>query len=204
SKALEVSKITKDTPNPENGVIVRDPKTGELTGMLRNAQGVLKGVPSSGGAAPFQKRGGAGTKRVHPDKPLWLASVSDRNASRGDLELYYSLLNSKELTIRINVARSFNPYGTRQQIAKRFDDLPGKDHLGGPTGVGGIWIRIGPIKFFLDGGMLNGTAFMRQPWPKGDTYQIVEDDYRGLLFVEPEQLKMFVEAWARRKWAVQA
>ena len=61
--------------------------------------------------------------------------------------------------------------------------LPGKDGKFGPTGVGGVWIRIGPIKFFLDGGMLNGTAYMRQPWPKGETYQITEDDYRGLLFV---------------------
>ena len=45
--------------------------------------------------------------------------------------------------------------------------LPGKDGRGGPTGVGDVWVRIGPIKFFLDGGMLNGTAYMRQPWPQG-------------------------------------
>ena len=35
--------------------------------------------------------------------------------------------------------------------------------------------------------MLNGTAFMRQPWPRGDTYQITEDGYRGLLFIKPDQ-----------------
>ena len=37
--------ITKDTHNPPNGVIVKDPSTGEPTGMLRNAYGVLKGRP---------------------------------------------------------------------------------------------------------------------------------------------------------------
>src|SRR5204863_6564343 len=47
SMALKVSKVTKSTPNPSNGVIVKDPKTGELTGMLRNATGVLRGVPGS-------------------------------------------------------------------------------------------------------------------------------------------------------------
>jgi hypothetical protein len=36
-----------------------------------------------------------------------------------------------------------------------------KDGRGGPTGVGDEWVRVGPIKLFLDGGMLNGTAFMR-------------------------------------------
>ena len=37
SMALKVSGVTKDTPNPTGGVIVKDPTTGEPTGMLRNA-----------------------------------------------------------------------------------------------------------------------------------------------------------------------
>ena len=43
--ALKVSGITRDTPNPANGTIVKDPKTGEPTGMLRNAAGLLKRLP---------------------------------------------------------------------------------------------------------------------------------------------------------------
>ena len=42
------------------------------------------------------------------------------------------------------------------------------------------------MKVFLDGGMLNGTACMREPWGVGPAYQITEPDYRGLLFVAPE------------------
>jgi predicted amidohydrolase YtcJ len=45
---------------------------------------------------------------------------------------------------------------------------------------------------------------MRQPWPKGDTYQIVEDNYRGLLFAPPEQVRMLVEEATKRKWQVTA
>ena len=96
-----------------------------------------------------------------------LTSIADRNAGRGDLDLYLALQKTSELTVRVNVARSFSPAGTREEIAKRLDDLPGKDGRGGPTGVGDDWVRIGPIKLFLDGGMLNGTAYMRQPWPQG-------------------------------------
>jgi len=203
STALKVCGVTAKTPNPPNGSIVRDPATGEATGLIRNADSVLKGVP------PGSNTSGAG--RRDAVKKLFalynsrgITSIGDRSASREAVDLYYSLLKNKELTVRINVARSFNPYGTREQIARRFDDLPGKDHLGGPTGAGGIWIRIGPIKFFLDGGMLNGTAYMRQPWPKGETYQVVEDDYRGLLFVPPDQVKVVVEEAAKRKWQVTA
>ena len=67
-----------------------------------------------------------------------------------------------------------------------------------PTGAGDEWVRIGPIKLFLDGGMLNGSAYMRKPWPRGDTYQITQDDYRGLLFIKPEQLQVVVEEAAKR------
>lgn len=34
---------------------------------------------------------------------------------------------------------------------------------------------------------------MRQPWPKGDTYQITVDDYRGRLFVKPQHLRMVLQ-----------
>jgi predicted amidohydrolase YtcJ len=51
SMALRVSGITKDTKNPPAGQIVKDPDTGEPTGMIRNASGALKGVPSAGGEA---------------------------------------------------------------------------------------------------------------------------------------------------------
>jgi predicted amidohydrolase YtcJ len=201
SLALRISEITRDTPNPPAGVIVKDPRTGEPTGMLRNAYRVLRGVPPASVASAARKRQ-AVKELFHLYNRQGLTSIADRNADRADLDLYQSLHKAGELTLRINVARSFNPYGTREEVARRLDELPGAERLGGPTGKGGVWIRIGPIKFFLDGGMLNGTAYMRQPWPPGDTYQIVESDYRGLLFIPPEQLRMVIEEAVRRHWQV--
>jgi predicted amidohydrolase YtcJ len=204
SEALRISGITKDTPHPRAGMVVKDPVTGEPTGMLRNAYQVLKGVPGSGDSVSAEKKREAVKKLFSLYNERGLTSVADRNAGRGDLDLYRSLHEKGELTVRVNVARSFNPIGSEEEIQKRFDDLPGKDNLGGPTGVGNEWVRVGPIKMFLDGGMLNGSAYMRKPWPKGETYQITEDDYRGLLFVPPEQLKMVVAEGAKRKWAMTA
>lgn len=203
SYALKISGVTKDAKNPAAGVIVRDPKTGAATGMLRNAYGVLKGVPPANPAGKAATR--AAVKKLFAlYNAQGLTSVADRNADRAALDLYLDLHAKGELTLRVNVARGVSPYGTREEVAKHLDKLPGKDGKGGPTGVGGVWVRIGPIKFFLDGGMLNGTAFMRTPWPPGPTYQIVESDYRGLLFVPPEQVKMLVEEAAKRKWQVTA
>ena len=202
--ALKVSGITKDTPSPKAGMVVKDPTTGEPTGMLRNAYGVLKGVPGGGGDLTAEKRREAVKKLFRLYNERGLTSVADRNAGRGDLDLYLELQKANELTVRVNVARSFGAGGTRDDIARRLDDLAGKDKRGGPTGAGDEWVRIGPIKMFLDGGMLNGSAYMREPWPKGPTYAVTEDDYRGLLFIQPEQLKIVVEEATKHKWQVTA
>jgi predicted amidohydrolase YtcJ len=202
--ALVASGVKKDTPDPLPGKIVRDPKTGEPTGMLRNAYGVLKGVPSAGETLTAAQKRDALKKLFRSYNTLGLTSVADRNAGREALDLYYALKDAGELTIRVNVARSFDPKGSREVIAKRFEDLPGEGGRGGPTGTGDDWVRVGPIKLFVDGGMLNGTAYMRDPWPKGPTHQVTEDDYRGLLFIPPDQLRMVCEEAARRKWQVTA
>jgi predicted amidohydrolase YtcJ len=202
SMALKISGVTKDTKNPGTGVVVKDPVTGEPTGMLRSAYGVLKGVPGGGEGVSAEKKRDAVKHLFSLYNEHGITSIADRNAGRSDLDLYLSLQKANELTLRVNVARSFGTGGSREEIAKRFDDLPGKDGRGGPTGVGDEWVRIGPIKMFTDGGMLNGTAYMRKPWPKGETYQITEDDYRGLLFVKTEQLQVICEEAAKRKWSV--
>lgn len=203
SKALEISGVTKDTKDPPAGQVVKDEKAGEPTGMLRNAYGVLKGVPGGGEGTAAEQRA-ALLKLFGLYNRHGITSIADRNAGRGSLDTYLALRKSGELTLRINVARSFGAGGTREAVGKRLDDLAGTDGRGGPTGAGDEWVRIGPIKLFLDGGMLNGSAYMRKPWPRGETYQITQDDYRGLLFIQPEQLEVVVEEAAKRNWQVTA
>jgi predicted amidohydrolase YtcJ len=204
SLALKVSKITKDTANPPGGVIVKDAETGEPTGMLRNAYGVLKGLPRESGNASAAAQREAMRKLIGLYNAHGLTSIGDRDAGRDALDIYLGLRDKGELTIRVNVSRSFDPSGTREEVTRRLDELCGKDKRGGPTGTGDEWVRIGPIKLYMDGGVLSGTAYMRQPWPRGETYQITEDNYRGLLFIKPEQLRMVVDEAARRRWKVTA
>ncbi|HEV3117838.1 MAG TPA: amidohydrolase, partial [Gemmataceae bacterium] len=204
SLGLTVSGINRGTPNPRSGTVVKDPQSGEPTGMLRNAYGLLRGLPREVASYSEAARRNAVKKLFALYNAQGLTSIADRDAGRDSLDIYLSLRDARELTLRVNVARSFDPNGTRDEIARRLEDLPGKDKRGGPTGVGDSWVRIGPIKIYMDGGMLNGSAYMRQPWPKGDTYQIVEDDYRGLLFIKPEQLQIVLEEAARRGWRMTA
>jgi predicted amidohydrolase YtcJ len=99
--ALKVSGVTKETKNPSNGVIVKDPKTGELTGMLRNASGVLKIVTKT--KAKPQDRREALKKLFALYNSYGITSISDRSSSVGAFNMYHDLLSKDELTLRINV-----------------------------------------------------------------------------------------------------
>src|SRR5262249_16289346 len=54
-------------------------------------------------------------------------------------------------------------------------------------------LRIIGVKTYLDGGMLTGSAFMRQPWGVSKIYAIDDPNYRGLQFIPKEKLTALVK-----------
>jgi predicted amidohydrolase YtcJ len=208
TKGLAHSGVTRGTPDPPAGRIVKDPSTGEPTGMLRNAYSVLKDLPTDAygdDGSPDESRLKQLFRRYNE---RGITSIGDRGASVPAIQLYRTLRDRGELTLRVNATRIMSPpFDDRAAIAAKLNELAGYATAGepcGPTGVGDHFVRIGPMKVFLDGGMLNGTAYMREPWGTGATYQITEPEYRGLLFVKPEVLAIIAEEAARRGWQMTA
>lgn len=210
SKALEVSGITRDTPDPPAGTIVKDPATGEPTGLLRNAYSALKGLPDDAYAARGTETDAEYVQALFRRyNERGITSVGDRGASDAALSVYRSLRDRGKLTVRVNATRilSVPPDASREVVSQAVRELAADDPNGepnGPTGAGDHHVRIGPLKVMLDGGMLNGTAYMRTPWGVGPTYQITEPDYRGLLFLNPPTLALVAEEAARRGWSMTA
>ncbi len=208
TKALTLSGITRETPDPPAGRIVKDPTTGEPTGLLRNAYSVLKGLPSDAyaGAAAADPNRVKELFRLYNTRGL--TSIGDRSASAEALRVYRGLRDRGELTLRVNATRVLQPpFGDRAAIVEGLRRLAADDPGGepnGPSGVGDHWVRVGPLKIFMDGGMLNGTAFMREPWGVGPAYQITEPEYRGLRFVAETPLMIIAEEAARRGWQMTA
>src|SRR5436853_4133723 len=62
-----------------------------------------------------------------------------------------------------------------------------------PLCRGGPMLRIVGIKTYLDGGMLTGSAYMREPWGTSTIYAIRDPRYRGVLFMSKERLLPLVE-----------
>ncbi len=206
SKAMQVSHITRDTPDPLPGQIVRD-ASGAPTGLLRNAAQLLKFAASSRQPTLAEQR--AALKHLyHLYNQQGITSICERRTEFEAIDMFRDLEKTGELTVRINCTRLMEPVPRKLDSAlKKLDEMTvGPDGRGsyGPTGVGDDWVRIGPLKVFLDGGVLIGTAYMREPWGVSDTYQITDPTYRGLLNVKPDLLNaLYLEA-ARKGWRLTA
>lgn len=207
SKALELSGITRDTPNPPPGEVVKDSKTGEPTGLLREAAQLLKvGAAARKPTAAEQRQAMQQLYRLYNQQGI--TSIGERRGDPEVIDLCRELEAAGELTLRVNLTRIMQPVPRTLDAALKlldgFTNAPAGKLPYGPTGVGDDWVRIGPFKLWLDGGMLIGTAFMREPWGVGQTYQITDPHYCGILNVPTNILNGLMLEAARRGWQLTA
>ena len=180
SLALELSGIDKDfrIPQGELGRIERE-ADGEPTGIIRSGAHLIKFEESQ--RAPTREDQLRRLKELLAAyNQIGLTSIADRNASPEAVELYEELLGRDELTARVFVSAAIDAQDPLEDIEASIAKLarhPRRRY--GPM----LWLR--GIKFFLDGGMLTGSAYMREPWGVSDVYSITDPNYRGLRFVPP-------------------
>ena len=102
SRALQAANITRNTPDPEGGIIVREPTTGEPTGVLKEAaQTLMDSVipePTLSDKLSSLRRGIAEAHR------LGVISVFDAGVDRAELELFETLRMAGELSLRFTFA----------------------------------------------------------------------------------------------------
>lgn len=153
SLALKLAGITKNTPNPQGGEIVKDPTTGEPTGILKDtAQDlVYKVIPPPS----KEKRLKAIKTAIKHANSLGVTSIQD-NSSKEDFEIYQELLKKGELSLRINVWRGVDYFRNFKEI-------------GIISCFGNNILRIGTIKIFVDGSMGAGTALFFEPYTDDPT-----------------------------------
>lgn len=181
--ALKLSGITREKhPNEgQVGKVERD-SSGEPTGILRSAAQFVKA--GSSGKSPTTEDRLTRLKMLIADyNATGITSVADRDTSTSGLELYRALHDRGELDVRVFINYSINPHqpieDVEAQIRKAASDPLHKQN-------DMLWVR--GLKAYLDGGMLTGSAYMREPWGVSKIYSITDPNYRGMRYIEAEHL----------------
>jgi predicted amidohydrolase YtcJ len=155
---------------------------GQPTGILRNCARYIKS--ESGRPSPSEADRLARLKQLLADyNSVGITSIVDANADRGGVELYRKLREQNTLT-----CRTFLAYGVDAQAPLEKVEAAIREAASNPLHQYNdmLWLR--GIKAFLDGGMLTGSAYMRQPWGVSKIYAIDDPQYRGVRFIEAEKL----------------
>ncbi len=183
SMALAMSGIDARFQVPEGQPcrVERD-RSGQPTGILRNCGRYIRS--GSGGTSPTNADRLSRLRQLLADyNSVGITSIVDANTSQADVELYRTLLEQKALT-----TRTFMAYAVDAQAPLEKIEATIREAVSHPLHQESdmLWLR--GVKTFLDGGMLTGSAYMRQPWGVSKIYSIDDPSYRGVRFIEPERL----------------
>ena len=198
SLALKISGITRDTPNPPGGEVVKGPD-GEPNGILRNASGLLKGI-SRAESFTEQEKLDALEKMLRLYAAAGLTAVGDRAVTQPDVELFRKLRATKGLPVRVVLTWRINASRPVDQVVREIRENPWT------TNQGDEWLKFGTFKVTLDGGQSVGTAYQRMPYgPFGrQLYGQTDPDARGTLFVPRDKLTTIFRAARDKGWQLTA
>ena len=151
AKALSVAGINKDTQNPENGEILKDPITGRPTGILANeAQDLLTRHIPPMTVSQMEK---ALKLAIHECVKYGLTSIHEARTTTKMLEAFHSLKDKGELRSRIYVMLDW----TEKDLIEVY-------YQSGPVLDPENMLTIRCIKIFVDGALGSRGAAMLEPY----------------------------------------
>jgi predicted amidohydrolase YtcJ len=181
SKALALAGITRETPDPVNGTIVRDSQTGEATGALKEAAAglVAKVIPKPTRAEKLLAlRAGMKWANEH--------GITRVHSAGGDfdaLDLYDEMRHRGDLSVRMYIAYFLDPPELRPRDVEAIESAQKKFH--------DAWIDAGAVKFMVDGVIESHTAAMLEPYTD-------DPSLKGKLFWEPARYNTAVVELQKR------
>lgn len=183
TRALKKAGITARTPNPRHGVIVKDPKSGELTGVLEEdaAARFATYLPQATGA----ERLDAIEHTVAQAHRLGITSLQTIGATEDDLDALDRLRRDGRLSVRVYAALDADQATDADldrlaRVRERFPDDP--------------LLKTGAAALTVDGVIGARTASMLEPYADRGT--------RGLLRYRQADLDRLVAELDRRRWQV--
>ena len=179
SLAIQAAGVTRETPDPPAdeiyaGGFERDPATGEPAGLFRDRakELILRAVPEP----THEQLVAALSAGSRAYNAVGLTGVGEPGLGPKELRAYQSAHDRGVLTVRTDMLLGAWGYvpASREPELKRWIA-----ELGVYGGFGDAILRIGGVKFMLDGGVGDRTARMSQPYAN-------EPENFGQWAVDPE------------------
>ena len=167
SLALQLSGVTKSTPNPSGGEIEKD-EQGEPTGMLK--EGAAMRLVESKIPSPTPELRRRGIDLALADLAKNGVTSAQDNSAWEDFLTYRAIKNDGKLTVRITEWLPF---------AVPLEKLEQMRRDGGTTDP---WLRTGALKMVTDGALGSRTAAMLAPYSD-------DPSTSGIMTIEPEKLR---------------
>ncbi|HEX4574545.1 MAG TPA: amidohydrolase family protein [Gemmatimonadales bacterium] len=153
--AMRAAGITRQTPTPPGGEIVRDARIGEPVGIFKDQALDLIGraipAPSS------EERDSALARALAHAESLGVTATAHMNASWADLASYRRLERAGRLTVRVAVYLPLEDWRAVADTVRR-------------AGAGDDWVRIAGLKGFMDGSAGSRTAYFFEPYADSAGY----------------------------------
>jgi predicted amidohydrolase YtcJ len=180
SKALALAGITRETPDPPGGKIVRDAK-GEATGALKESAGdlVAKVTPKP----THEERLAALRLGMHEANKFGLVRVHSAGQDFEWLDLYNELRQKQLLSLRFYIAYFLDPPELKADDIEKIEQARRTYH--------DDWISGGVVKTMLDGVIEAHTAAMLAPYSD-------DPEQAGKMFWEPAKYQQAVTELDRR------
>ncbi|MBI1951737.1 MAG: amidohydrolase [Acidobacteria bacterium] len=180
SAALKAAGITAGTPQlpKSRGEIVKDPKTGEPTGTLKEGATALidKVVPKPS----HDRKKTALLQGMRLANSLGVTSIQNCGGGRDEIDLYAELQREGRLTVRTSIAFTMpdTPEELTDALVAKIEAarLAHQDHF----------VRAGAVKFFADGVIESNTAAMLAPYTN-------DPSTRGVAHYDPQKLEAMVD-----------
>jgi predicted amidohydrolase YtcJ len=195
--ALRAAGITSATSDPPGGAIVKD-ANGQPTGLLRNVGALLSRFQNAANDnVPLDM-----LDRVHEAySRAGITSVIERGATMDGWRAYEALRRERA-TLRVRAAVTIRiPQPTDAAATEKWvRELPFK------PGDGDEWLAARQLKIVVDGGILAGTAYMREPYGLDSRalYGVDDPAYRGFLTLTPKQIASAIAIGHAHGWQMVA
>lgn len=184
SKALALSGITRDTPDPSGGVIERD-SSGEPTGIVKDTAMLLIEAHLPPNPPDLAMR----AARLVSEKALavGLTTIHDIYLSPEEMRGYQDAYQHGWLKVRVQMSPQVGSIEGAEKLAQ----------MGVHTGFGDEHLKFGAAKMFADGGMGARTIGIYPPPVAG------EPNNFGVLRWKPEDMQKAHLIAARAGWQLE-